>query len=157
MTIQPQTFAAIYHATGGFSRYDHKALMRATIKRDLYLSGLDFDLQFHSSTTHHHVLLDHVAKVPNRTWPALVNRLTMDQMRDYLSGRADCQDAEIALLLIGGVEIVPFIIPLTIDLAQEALGADVEDTPKPASTPTFALPEVDPDKLAALANVMRGV
>ena len=157
MTIQPQTFAAIYHATGGFGRYDHKALMRATIKRDLAQSGLDFDEHFHSGTTHHDVLLDHVAKVPNRTWPALVNRLTMDQMRDYLSRRADGYDTEIALLQIGGVEIVPMDCgPVTSDLVQEALGADVEEAPKPAATPTFALPEVDPAKLAALDNVLSG-
>ncbi len=158
MTIQPQTFAAVYHATGGFGRFDHKALMRATIKRDLALSGLDFDGVFHGNTTHYDALLDHVAKVPNRTWPALVNRLTMDQMRDYLAGRADAHDAELALLPVGrvGAMLPPDAITVTSDLAQEVLGDDVEEAPKPASTPTFALPEVDPAKLAALDNVMSG-
>lgn len=156
MTIQPQTFAAIYHATGGFGRYDHKALMRATIKRDLAQSGLEFDGVFHGHTTHQQVLLDHVAKVPNRTWPALVSRLTMDQMRDYLAARANQHDADVALLIVGADAKSPDGCQITPELAQEALGADVEDTPTPAATTTFALPEVDASKQAALDAVLSG-
>ena len=156
MSIQPQTFAAVYHATGGFGRLDHKALMRATIKRDLAQSGLEFDGVFHDHTTHKQVLLDHVAKVPNRTWPALVNRLTMDQMRDYLAVRANKHDVELALLVVGGDVKGPDGYQITPELAQDALGDDVEEAPTPAATTTFALPEVDPAKLAALDNVLSG-
>lgn len=157
MSIQPQTFAAVYHATGGFGRYDHKALMRATIKRDLAQSGLDFDGVFHDHTTHNNVLLEHVAKVPNRTWPALVNRLTMDQMRDYLWGRSAGHDAEAVLYIVGTENSPePDHVALTIDLAQEVLGEDVEEAPKPEAAPTFELPEVDPSKQAALDAVLSG-
>jgi cobaltochelatase CobS len=156
MSIQPQTFAAVYHATGGYGRYDHKALMRTTIKKDLGQSGLDFDGVFHDHTTHNNVLLDHVTKVPNRTWPALVNRLTMDQMRDYLASREKQHDAELALLAVGSDEDAPNHVALTADLAQEVLGDDVEEAPKPAATPTFSLPEVDPSKQAALDAVLSG-
>ena len=137
MSIQPQTFAAVYHATGGFGRYDHKALMRATIKRDLGQSGLDFDRVFHDHTTHNNVLLDHVTKVPNRTWPALVNRLTMDQMRDYLAVREDQHDAELALLAVGKGITSPDHVALTADHVQEVLG---DDAPKPAAAPPSHCP-----------------
>lgn len=157
MSIQPQTFAAVYHATGGFGRYDHKALMRATIKRDLAQSGLEFDAVFKVEGSFPAVLLEHVAKVPNRTWPALVNRLTMDQMRDYLWGRSAGHDAEAVLYIVGTENSPePDHVALTIDLAQEVLGEDVEEAPKPEAAPTFELPEVDPSKQAALDAVLSG-
>ena len=156
MTIQPQTFAAVYHATGGFGRLDHKALMRATIKRDLALSGLEFDGVFDGPTTHQSVLLEHVAKVPNRTWPALVNRLTMDQMRDYLSVRANHHDAEMALLVVGSDTNGPDHVTIISGHVRDALGDDVEEVRQPAATPTFELPEVDASKQAALDAVLSG-
>jgi len=156
MSIQPQTFAAVYHATGGFGRYDHKALMRATIKKDLAQSGLEFDRVFHTDSTHRDVILDHVAKVPNRTWPALVNRLTMDQMRDYLAVRENQHDAELALLAAGGGIASPEHVTLISAHVQEAIGDDVEEAPAPAATPTFELPEVDASKQAALDAVLSG-
>ena len=156
MSIQPQTFAAIYHATGGFGRYDHKALMRTTIKRDLAQSGLDFDGVFSGTTGHPPVLLDHVAKVPNRTWPALVNRLTMDQMRDYLWGRSAGHDTEAVLYVVGTPCPEPDHVDMPLDFAEEVLGADVEEAPKPEAAPAFELPEVDPSKQAALDAVLSG-
>ena len=156
MTIQPQTFAAIYHATGGFGRLDHKALMRATIKRDLALSGLDFKERFASGDGYPQELLEHVVKVPNHTWPALVNRLTMDQMRDYLAVRIGGYDAEATLYHVGTGHVAPAHISMTSDHAQDALGEDVEEAPAPAATPTFALPEVDASKQVALDAVLSG-
>ena len=157
MTIQPQTFAAVYHATGGFGRLDHKALMRATIKRDLALSGLEFDAVFDGIYTHQPVVLEHVAKVPNRTWPALVNRLTMDQMRDYLAARANQHDAEMALLVTGSDTNGPDHVTIISGHVRDALGDDVEEVPQPvAAAPTFDLPEVDASKQAALDAVLSG-
>lgn len=170
MSIQPQTFAAVYHATGGFGRLDHggfgrldhKALMRATIKRDLALSGLEFDAVFDGAHTHKPVVLGHVAKVPNRTWPALVNRLTMDQMRDYLATRANHHGAKLALLCVGDDVNGPDHVTLTNDHATQALGRDImadaldEEAPQPAATPTFELPEVDASKQVALDAVLSG-
>ena len=156
MTIQPQTFAAVYHAAGGFGRLDHKALMRATIKRDLALSGLEFDAVFDGASTHKPVVLEHVAKVPNRTWPALVNRLTMDQMRDYLAVRAIDHNAPLALLCVGTDAHTPDHVAITGAHALEALGEDVEEAPQPAATPTFELPEVDASKQVALDAVLSG-
>ena len=126
MSIQPQTFAAVYHATGGYGRLDHKALMRATIKRDLAQSGLDFKDRFASGDGYPHELLEHVVKVPNHTWPALVNRLTMDQMRDYLAWRFAGYDPETTLYHVGTGHPAPDGYQITPELAQDALGEDVE-------------------------------
>ena len=149
MSIQPQTFAAVYHATGGYGRLDHKALMRATIKRDLALSGLDFKDRFASGDGYTPELLEHVAKVPNHTWPALVNRLTMDQMRDYLAVRISGYDPEATLYFVGTGHAAPGPYQITPELAQNALGEDVDAAPSPAPPPTFELPEGDGPQLVA--------
>jgi len=74
-TIQPTTLASVLNSTG-YDTMDQRALWRATVKR--LISGFD------GENINNDAMETYLKKAERDTWPAIVNVMTMGELRSTI-------------------------------------------------------------------------
>ena len=163
--IQPTTLSSVLNSTG-YGTMDQRGLWRATVKR--LIGGFDAENISCSAMGHYR------EKAERDTWSAIVNVMTMGEMRstiehyvaifhnagrqlDDIEAQNDCIDRGFVEEVVDDRVIDRDAAPLTDEQAAElGLAPTAATTAAPAAAPTIDLPEVDTAKQQALDSVLSG-